>query len=42
MWRTLLDAVGVVEPIQPGHDVHIDPARVAPIDGNVDHLGAQM
>jgi hypothetical protein len=42
MWRTLLDAVGLVEPIRPGHDVHIDLARVASIDGNVDYVSAHF
>jgi hypothetical protein len=42
LWGTLLDAVGLVEPIQPGHDVHIDLARVAPIHGNIDYVSAHF
>ena len=41
-WRTLLDALGLVEPIQAGGDVHIDLAPVAPIDGSVDYVSAHF
>ncbi|MGH9178053.1 MAG: SRPBCC family protein [Acidimicrobiales bacterium] len=42
-WRTLLDAVGLVEPVQLGDEIHIDlaqvdPAQVAAIAGTLDYV----
>jgi uncharacterized protein YndB with AHSA1/START domain len=41
-WRTLLEALGLAEPIQLGDVVHIHLAPVGPIDGSVDYVSAHF